>query len=97
MKPSSRRIRAISTRIRETGTVTFSWRAPAALRTRVSMSATGSFAAPAPLGRAFFGAAGFRGGAGRSPRCSAGASLNALSCSSFVITSSISSRLGARR
>src|SRR5438105_6059914 len=85
MNPSSRRIRAISTRIRLTGTLTVSWRAPAALRTRVSMSATESFGAPAPFGRTFLGAATFRG-AGRSPRGSTGASLIALSCSSFVIS-----------
>src|SRR5712691_7081474 len=84
MKPSSRRMRAISTRIRLTGTETVSCRAPAALRTRVSMSATEAFDAPAPFGRTFLGAATFRG-AGRSGRGSPCTSLIALSCSSFDI------------
>src|SRR5213083_1584076 len=55
MKPSSRRMRAISSFVRLVGTLTVSWRAPAALRTRVSMSATGSFGIPMPFGRAFLG------------------------------------------
>src|SRR5712691_643655 len=74
MKPSSRRMRAISTLIRLAGTETVSWRAPAALRTRVSRSATGSLGIPTDLGRAFFGAAGLRAGRSMvraaSPACS---------------------------
>src|SRR5207237_5107983 len=60
MNPSSRRIRATSAFIRLAGTLTVSCRAPAALRTRVSRSATGSFGVPSVFGRAFFGGAGLR-------------------------------------
>ena len=41
---------------------TVSWRATAALRTRVRRSATGSFGIPMPFGRAFFAVAGLRAG-----------------------------------
>src|ERR1700716_4339373 len=81
MKPSSRRMRAISSFVRLVGMLTVSWRAPAALRTRVSMSATGSFGIPMPFGRAFLGGvAGLR--AGRSVRGSPGCSPMPLICSS---------------
>ena len=42
MKPSSVRMRAISRLVRDAGTTTSVWRARAAFRTRVSMSAIGS-------------------------------------------------------
>src|ERR1700694_341047 len=51
MKPSCLRMRAISTLVRLVGIDTLSWRAPAALRTRVSRSATGSFGTPTTRGR----------------------------------------------
>src|SRR6187549_3835458 len=51
MKPSCLRMRAISTFVRLVGIDTLSWRAPAALRTRVSRSATGSFGTPTTRGR----------------------------------------------
>src|SRR5258706_1000591 len=51
MKPSLLRIFAISTLVRDVGIVTLSWRPPAALRTRVSMSPTGSFGTPTTFGR----------------------------------------------
>src|SRR3989449_6463298 len=82
MKPSSRRIRAISTFMRLGGRETVSCRAPAALRTRVSRSATGSFGIPTDRGRAFFGGTGLRGArsAGRaSPACSP------VACSSIKV------------
>src|SRR6267378_5038530 len=71
-------MRATSAFIRLVGTDTVSWRALAALRTRVRRSATGSFGIPIPFGRAFFAGAGLRDGrSGRSP-VSAGCSRNAV-------------------
>src|SRR6187551_3660445 len=55
MKPSSVRMRAISRLVRDAGTTTSVWRARAAFRTRVSMSAIGSeifICLPARLGHA---------------------------------------------
>src|ERR1043165_1393638 len=66
MKPSLLRIFAISTLVREVGTDTLSWRAPAALRTRVRRSATGSFGTPTTFGRGLRVEAGFFAGAARS-------------------------------
>src|SRR2546428_1502392 len=51
MKPSDLRIFAISTFVRLVGIDTVSCRAPAALRTRVSMAATGWFGTPTTFGR----------------------------------------------
>src|SRR5713101_5412866 len=68
MKPSLLRIFAISTFVRLVGMVTLSWRAPAALRTRVSMSPTGSFGTPTTRGRGLrVDAMRFAGAAVRSP------------------------------
>src|SRR4051794_29162499 len=55
MKPSSLRILAMASLVREAGTMTSSWRARLALRMRVSMSAMGSemfICLPARLGHA---------------------------------------------
>src|SRR3979490_1042083 len=72
MKPSALRIFATSTFVRLDGIVTVSGRAPAAFRTRVSMSASGSLGGP-PM-RGFFGFAGTgRFAAGRSMRLASGA------------------------
>src|SRR2546430_1860387 len=53
-------MRAPSAFIRLVGTDTVSWRATAALRTRVRRAATGAFGIPIPFGRTFFGGAGLR-------------------------------------
>src|SRR2546426_2069077 len=79
MKPSSRRIRAISTLMRLGGRETVSWRAPAALRTRVSRSATGSFGMPTDRGRDFF--------AGSSLRVARSAGLASPACSPVTCSS----------
>src|SRR5207245_1503658 len=78
MKPSSRRMRATSAFMRLAGTDTVSWRAAAALRTRVRRSATGSFGIPIPFGRAFFAGAGLRAGRSDRSAASAGCSRNAV-------------------
>src|SRR5436190_6392039 len=86
MKPSSRRMRAISTRMRLTGTLTVSWRAPAAFRTRVSRSATASFGMPTVFGRGFFGGATGLRGARSALGGSVPGSLIAPICSSVTIS-----------
>src|SRR5216684_3993166 len=88
MKPSSRRIRATSAFMRLVGTDTVSWRAPAALRTRVRRSATGSFGIPIPFGRTFFGVAGLR--AGRSDRSAVSACCSRVAVISSVNTNPLS-------
>src|SRR5207247_165597 len=88
MKPSSRRMRATSAFMRLVGTDTVSWRAPAALRTRVRRSATGSFGIPIPFGRAFFGGAGLR--AGRSVRSAVSAGCSRVAVISSVNTNPLS-------
>src|SRR5437763_16806613 len=88
MKPSSRRVRAPAAFRRLVGTATVSWRAPAALRTRVRRSATGSFGIPIPFGRAFFGGAGLR--AGRSVRSAVSAGCSRVAVISSVNTNPLS-------
>src|SRR6266508_5852260 len=94
MNPSFFRIFAISSLVRLAGTATDSWRAPAALRTRVSMSATGSFGAPAPLGCGLRCETGRLTGGRSAPRASGAAASGAVGVvvvvSSVVITCSIS-------
>src|SRR5258706_8063271 len=76
MKPSLLRIFAISTLVRDVGMVTLSWRAPAALRTRVSMSPTGSFGTPTTFGRGLrVEGTRLTGGAARSARSPSGFTL----------------------
>src|SRR5438105_2892017 len=70
MNPPALRVRAISIFTRRDGIITFSCRAPAALRIRVSMSATGSFTAT-PRGRRAFGTI-TRRGRGASPSARSG-------------------------
>src|SRR5712692_1462428 len=84
MKPSFFRIFAISSFVRLGGTETFSCRARAALRTRVSMSATGSFGVPGPLGCGL--RTGFFTSAGR-------ASVGTTPCGWVVVSSVISFNL----
>src|SRR5438309_2507121 len=91
MNPSSRRIRATSAFIRLAGTLTVSCRAPAALRTRVSRSATGSFGMPTVFGRAFFGGAGLRAARSGLGAPSVAGSMVAT-CMSSVTTRSSPSR-----
>src|SRR2546430_4549467 len=88
MKPSSRRMRATSAFMRLVGTDTVSWRATAALRTRVRRSATGSFGIPIPFGRTFFGGAGLR--AGRSDRSTVSAGCSRIAVISSVNTNPLS-------
>src|SRR5919204_2287960 len=71
-------MRATSAFIRLAGTETVSWRATAALRTRVRKSATGSFGMPIPFGRAFFGGAGLRAGRSARSAVSGACSRNAV-------------------
>ena len=93
-------MRATSTFIRLDGIDTDSCRAPAAFRTRVSMSPTGSVTVT-PRGRLILGAVTRRGGRGASPP---GCSVVVVAVTSVVIsvlflpaTSSTSSRREARR
>src|SRR2546430_16794093 len=81
-------MRATSAFMRLAGTDTVSWRAPAALRTRVRRSATGSFGIPIPFGRAFFGGAGLR--AGRSDRSAVSAVCSRIAVISSVNTNPLS-------
>src|SRR5687767_6459153 len=80
MKPSAFRIFATSSFVRLAGIVTVSWRAPAPLRTRVSMSASGSLGAPPTRG--FFGFA----GAARFTGAGRGATLPSPTCGSSVVS-----------
>src|SRR5438477_5888621 len=83
MNPSALRMRAISIFTRLDGIITFSCRAPAALRIRVSMSATGSFTAT-PRGRRAFGTITRRG---RGPSPSARSGRDGCGSGVFVVTS----------
>src|SRR5438477_3164304 len=83
MKPSALRMRAISIFTRLDGIMTISWRAPDALRIRVSMSATGSFTAT-PRGRRAFGTI-TRRGRGASPSARSG--RGTWGSGVFVVTS----------
>src|SRR5437762_2608113 len=84
MNPSAFKIRAISIFTRLEGIITVSWRAPEALRIRVSMSPTGSFTAT-PRGRRAFGTITRRG---RGPSASARSGRGAWG-SGVVIAASV--------
>src|SRR5438067_11333919 len=90
MNPSAFRMRAISIFTRLDGIITFSWRAPDALRIRVSMSPTGSFTAT-PRGLRAFGTMTRRGrGASPSARSGRGAwGSGAVVIASLVISFSL--------
>src|SRR5205809_3348989 len=87
MNPSAFRMRAISIFTRLEGIITFSWRAPEALRIRVSMSPTGSFTVT-PRGLRAFGTMTRRGrGASPSARSGRGAwGSGAVVAASVVIS-----------